>query len=184
MNKPDALNYTPHPAYLRALLERAGLSQRGAARLLGIGERTMRYYLSDEKDDYRQASYVVQYCLESLSNTRCDMTIDFIISEIENLANSLEDTPIFYFNKKTSEGIIAMQQAAGKYNSAKNNAEKLDAALWINEAYLIFSSGLPDTGIGEKSTGWASASEISKLMRGPEVWEARIRAAFEKQDNQ
>lgn len=33
---------------LRKLLEKAGLSQRGAARLLEIDERTMRYYAAGE----------------------------------------------------------------------------------------------------------------------------------------
>lgn len=36
------------PDQLRKLLDRAGLSQRAAARLLGIDERTMRRYASGE----------------------------------------------------------------------------------------------------------------------------------------
>jgi len=32
------------PTQLRKLLEKAGLSQRGAAKMLEIDERTMRYY--------------------------------------------------------------------------------------------------------------------------------------------
>ena len=60
--KPNASKLNPDPAYLRELLERAGLSQREAARRIGISERVMRYYLSGE----REAPYPVQYALESL----------------------------------------------------------------------------------------------------------------------
>lgn len=60
--KPNALKRNPDPAYLRELLERAGLSQREAARRIGISERVMRYYLSGE----REAPYPVQYALENL----------------------------------------------------------------------------------------------------------------------
>lgn len=60
--KPNALKHNPDPAYLRELLERAGLSQREAARRIGISERVMRYYLSGE----REAPYPVQYALENL----------------------------------------------------------------------------------------------------------------------
>lgn len=60
--KPTATKHNPDPAYLRELLERAGLSQREAARRIGISERVMRYYLSGE----REAPYPVQYALENL----------------------------------------------------------------------------------------------------------------------
>ena len=36
------------PSQLRAALARMGLSQRGAARLLGIDERTMRKYVAGD----------------------------------------------------------------------------------------------------------------------------------------
>ncbi len=61
--KPNSGRHNPDPAYLRELLERAGLSQREAARRIGISERVMRYYLAGE----REAPYPVQYALESLS---------------------------------------------------------------------------------------------------------------------
>lgn len=61
--RPDAVWHKPDPTYLRELLERAGLSQRGAARQLGLAERTMRYYLAGEQE----APYPVQYCLEVLA---------------------------------------------------------------------------------------------------------------------
>ena len=58
---PDATRHDPRPEYLRALLERAGVSQREAARRIGISERMMRYYLAD-----RPAPYPVQFALEAL----------------------------------------------------------------------------------------------------------------------
>ena len=62
--KPDATKHDPRPEYLRALIEQAGLSQREAARRIGISERVMRYYLADSCD--RPAPYPVQYALENL----------------------------------------------------------------------------------------------------------------------
>jgi transcriptional regulator with XRE-family HTH domain len=60
--KPDASKHNPDPAYLRSLIEAAGLSQRAAAIKIGITDRTMRYYLSGERD----APYSVQFALENL----------------------------------------------------------------------------------------------------------------------
>ena len=66
--KPNANNHNPAPRYLRGLLEQAGLTQRQAAQLLGISDRVMRYYLSDEaSDSYRAAPYPVQFALECLA---------------------------------------------------------------------------------------------------------------------
>jgi hypothetical protein len=71
---PDATKHDPSPEYLRALLARAGLSQREAARRIGVSERVMRYYLAPASADYRPAPYVVQFALESLprSSARYD----------------------------------------------------------------------------------------------------------------
>jgi len=64
---PDAaIYYDPASAYLRSLIERAGLSQNAAARQLGISERAMRYYLS-ETDRSNPAPYIVQVALEVLA---------------------------------------------------------------------------------------------------------------------
>ena len=63
---PDATRHNPDPAYLRGLVERAGLSQRQAAREIGISDRMMRYYL-DSGATGRPAPYPVQYALESLA---------------------------------------------------------------------------------------------------------------------
>ena len=52
------------PAGLRALLDRAGLSQRRAAQQLGIHERTMRRYIAGDLPIPR----VVQLALEQLAS--------------------------------------------------------------------------------------------------------------------
>ena len=66
--KPNANNHNPAPRYLRGLLEQAGLPQRQAAQLLGISDRVIRYYMSDEaSDSYRAAPYPVQFALECLA---------------------------------------------------------------------------------------------------------------------
>ena len=62
--KPDATLHNPAPEYLRELLARAGLTQRGAARLLDIRERQMRRYLAGDAE----APYCVQYALEGLAD--------------------------------------------------------------------------------------------------------------------
>lgn len=57
---PNASLHRPDPTYLRQLLATAKLSQRAAARLLGLNERTMRYYCTGK----HEIPYVVQYALE------------------------------------------------------------------------------------------------------------------------
>lgn len=69
IDEPNAARHDPRPEYLRALLEKAGLSQREAARRIGVSERMMRYYVADEGADHRPAPYVVQFALEALSHT-------------------------------------------------------------------------------------------------------------------
>ena len=63
--KPSAAKHNPDPAYLRELIDLDGLSQREAARRIGVSDRMMRYYLSDDPDATR-APYPVQYALENL----------------------------------------------------------------------------------------------------------------------
>ena len=62
--RPEASLRNPSPRYLRGLIEAAGLTQREAARRVGVSERMMRYYLSDV--EFRPAPYPVQYALEQL----------------------------------------------------------------------------------------------------------------------
>jgi hypothetical protein len=63
MPLPDAKLHRDDKEYVLSLLQRARLSQRGAARILGINERTMRYYCSGEQP----TPYLVQYALEVLA---------------------------------------------------------------------------------------------------------------------
>ena len=64
--KPDAKKHNPDPQYLRDLLKAAGLTQRGAATVIGISERTFRDYLNGNNSS--KAPYPVQFALESLVN--------------------------------------------------------------------------------------------------------------------
>lgn len=65
---PDAQKHDPRPEYLRALIEQAGLSQRAAARRIGISARVMRYYVATDPTKSRPAPYPVQFCLEVLAH--------------------------------------------------------------------------------------------------------------------
>jgi len=69
---PDAREHDPSPEYLRALIDRSGLSQRAAARQLGICERQMRRYLAprDVGVSTADAPYLVQFALEALAMRR------------------------------------------------------------------------------------------------------------------
>ncbi|MCW7552154.1 hypothetical protein NX722_05735 [Endozoicomonas gorgoniicola] len=66
--KPDCSLYNPDAMYLRDIIEKAGFSQRGAAKQIGIPERTMRDYLNPAKENSK-APYVVQFALECLART-------------------------------------------------------------------------------------------------------------------
>ena len=105
-------------------------------------------------------------------------TIPEIIAEIDSIAESLEDSPLYFQSRQIAEGITAMRQAAEKFAGATEDAARLDAALWVGEAYLLYSSSLPDAGIGEAATGWATATQIAKLIGGPALWETRVREEF------
>lgn len=70
MRRPDASRHNPDPRYLRGLIEQAGISQRGAAALLGMTWTGFRNYLRDESDPlYRTADYRVQFALECLADS-------------------------------------------------------------------------------------------------------------------
>jgi len=62
MPKPDPSKLSTDPAYLRGLIEGAGLSQRAAARAIGVNERTMRDWLSGK----HYWPYTAQFALEQL----------------------------------------------------------------------------------------------------------------------
>ena len=64
MRPPDIAQRNSSPEYLRALLVRAGLSQRAAARALGVGERTMRDWVLGKS----RMPYPAQYVLEALAD--------------------------------------------------------------------------------------------------------------------
>ena len=63
---PNAKFYNKDPMYLRELIESAGLTQRKAALLVGVPERTMRDYLNPKKEN-SIAPYSVQFCLQCLA---------------------------------------------------------------------------------------------------------------------
>lgn len=70
MATPDATQHNPAPAYIRALLERAGISQTDAAARLGITNRTMRRYVADvHTGSHSPAPYIVQFALECLAES-------------------------------------------------------------------------------------------------------------------
>lgn len=65
--KPDATLHKPDATYMRSLVKACGMSQAQAAEVIGINERTMRNYLSQDPDKFRPAPYSVQYTLEQLA---------------------------------------------------------------------------------------------------------------------
>ena len=105
-------------------------------------------------------------------------SIALAVEEIGNIAEQLAETPIYFVSDQAREGIEAVIQAAAAFNTASDDEARADAALWVGEAYLIFSGSLPDTGFGERSTLWATANQISKILGGPFVWVDRVKAAF------
>lgn len=77
MNIPNAEHYNPDPTYLRSLISQAGISQREAARRLGVSDRLMRMYLADPSVASAQsAPYSIQFALEALAQgvTPCPPT--------------------------------------------------------------------------------------------------------------
>lgn len=57
---------------LQKLLDRAGLSQRGAAREIGINERTMRKYVADDAEIPRTVEYALRWVIHLQSQVRTD----------------------------------------------------------------------------------------------------------------
>lgn len=50
---------------LQKLLDRAGLSQRGAAKAIGINERTMRKYVAGESPIPRTVEYALRWVVRA-----------------------------------------------------------------------------------------------------------------------
>lgn len=111
-----------------------------------------------------------------ISRVERKMHIPEIVTEVAVLAEQAADLPIYFKSRQAADGVEAMLQAARAFQSAPHNPARLDAALWLGEAYLLFSRGLPDTGGNEQSTGWVTARQIAQLLGGPDVWERRVRA--------
>lgn len=106
------------------------------------------------------------------------ISIAAAVAEIGNIAETLADHPIYFRSAQTREGVEAMIQASATFSAAVTDEQRADAALWVGEAYLIFSGSLPDVGGNEHATGWGSAHQIKKLLGGPDVWERRVRAQY------
>ena len=68
MALPDSNLHNPKPSYILGLLKRANLSQRSAASLLGISERSMRYYVAEGRASQVPIPYPAQYALEVLAD--------------------------------------------------------------------------------------------------------------------
>jgi len=60
--KPDARRYDPRPEYLAELIGSTGLTQVALAAKIGVDERTIRRWLSGQ----RQFSYTDQFAIECL----------------------------------------------------------------------------------------------------------------------
>ncbi len=60
--KPDASTYDPRPEYLAELIRSTGLTQVALGDKIGVDERTIRRWLSGQ----RQFDYTVQFAIECL----------------------------------------------------------------------------------------------------------------------
>ncbi len=60
--KPDASRYDPRPEYLAELIGSTGLTQAALAARIGVDERTIRRWLSGQ----RQFNYRDQFAIECL----------------------------------------------------------------------------------------------------------------------
>lgn len=107
--------------------------------------------------------------------------IGAVLQEAAALARELEDSPLWRI-ANVREGAITIQQQAGRFAAATDDATRKDAAEWAREGYIILSSALPDTHAGavpnERNTGWITANEIGRLFGAEFVWLARVRLAF------
>ncbi len=78
MMMPDSSKHNPDPDYLKGLIQKARISQREAAKRIGVDERLFRMYLANRNANSAQnCTYPVQFCLEVLAEIeslkkRCD----------------------------------------------------------------------------------------------------------------
>ena len=92
--KPQSDKRNADPDYLRSLVKRAGISQRAAARAIGISPRSMRHYLSGE----RTAPYTVQFALESLAQNNSDRIP--MISDDPDAKAEIQDGHVVFYDTK------------------------------------------------------------------------------------
>lgn len=111
-----------------------------------------------------------------VSRVERPMNIPETIAEVAGLAEQAADLPIYFKSRQAADGVEAMLQAARAFQAAPAGPKRRDAALWLGEAYLLFSAALPDTGSNEQSTGWIAARQIAQLLGGPDVWVERVKA--------
>lgn len=119
----------------------------------------------------KQGQKLTEWIVRQVENDM-QFTVEQIIQEVAALALDIGD--MTNPSAQTREGVQAIQQAAQAFHDAQTSAQKIDAALWVNEAYHLMSSGLPDTGHGERVTGWATANQMSRMMGGDRVWEEKV----------
>lgn len=70
MTRPDPDKCNADPVYLRGIIAARGHTQVSAASAIGIAPRSMRRYLSLDKETYRKAPYPVVYAIEQLPRRR------------------------------------------------------------------------------------------------------------------
>lgn len=86
---------------------------------------------------------------------------------------------VTYKSRHAAIGLDEMQQAAAAFATAKSNPERRDAALWLGEAYRVFTQALDDAGDALSPMASATARYIAGLLGGPEAWERRVKEAYE-----
>lgn len=69
--KPDARRHNPDPAYIRSLIESAGITQLEAAQRIGKPVATVRRWLFDRQNKHALVCpYSAQYVLEQLAREK------------------------------------------------------------------------------------------------------------------